>query len=192
MLNTFSPKTIEQEILLIDDDSDFADSLSEVLQDKGFTVEIVNNGEDAKAAVSSSSPGLALIDIRLGSTNGINLIEDLHQIKQDLLCVIMTAHTSEEMAISALRNGAYDYLRKPFDINYFLVVVNRCFDRIFIEQQKQRVETELKISETRYQQLYHETPAMFFTVSKSGAILSANKYGAECLGFSVDQMQQQF
>ena len=192
MLNTFSNKTKEQEILLIDDDSDFTDSLSEVLQDKGFTVEIVNNREDAKAAVSSSNPGLALIDIRLGSTNGINLIEDLHQIKQDLLCVIMTAHTSEEMAISALRNGAYDYLRKPFDINYFLVVVNRCFDRIFIEQQKQRVETELKISETRYQQLYHETPAMFFTVSKSGAILSANKYGAECLGFSVDQMQQQF
>ena len=191
MSNTVNANQYNQPILLVDDDNDFADSLSGVLRGKGYSVSVVNNSEDAVEAVSSLNPKLALIDVCLGQTNGINLILDLHHIKQDLLCVMMTAHTSEEIAISALRNGAYDYLRKPFDINHFLALVDRCFDRILIEQQRKIAETELKRSEARYQKFYHETPAMFFTISITGVILSVNKYGAEYLGYATHEMQQQ-
>ena len=69
-----------------------------------------------------------------------------------MLCVIMTAYADLETAIEALKRGAYDYLRKPFDFQELTATLGRCFDKIRLEQANQRAQTALKDSEMRFLQ----------------------------------------
>ncbi|MEJ2108278.1 MAG: response regulator [Acidiferrobacteraceae bacterium] len=129
-------------ILIVDDDADFALSLLDVLESRGYQVAIAHDVPSGREKAQQLDAQVALVDIRLRRDSGINLIAQLKEINPDILCVIMTAYAAMDNAIEAIHEGAYDYLQKPLDMRYLLATLNRCFEKLWLESEKAAVEAE--------------------------------------------------
>ncbi|MBN1979345.1 MAG: response regulator [Anaerolineae bacterium] len=132
----------EGRILIVDDDVDFALSLLDVLESRGYQVEIAHDIPSGKEKTAHLNAQVALVDIRLRHNSGINLIAQLKEINPDILCVMMTAYAATDNAIEAIHEGAYDYLQKPLDMRYLLTTLDRCFEKLQLEDDKAKAEAE--------------------------------------------------
>jgi len=133
-------------ILIVDDDGDFGQSLCNLLFLEEFNPIYANSFEKASEALSQARPSVALIDIRLGNHSGIELLCELKRKDPDLICIMMTGYASEDTAIEALQEGAYDYLRKPFDMKELMAALRRCFEKLTITREKLEAQAGLKKS----------------------------------------------
>jgi signal transduction histidine kinase len=121
-------------ILIVDDDVDFADSLVDILAPHGYEIAIADRPETALAALERAAPAVALLDVRLKLSSGVDLLSRLTAQAPGLICVMMTAHADTQTAIKALRNGAYDYFDKSFVPNELLAMLDRCFEKLQLEE----------------------------------------------------------
>lgn len=183
-----APVLLSRHVLIVDDDADFGASLSDMLAFHGYRVSLANQPARARELLTMTDIEVALIDLRLGRTSGLTLLSDLQRQHPNLVTVLMTACASADTVIEALREGAYDYLRKPFHPNELFVALQRAFERIDLKRAKQQTEQALRRSEERYRLLYDNNPSMYFTVAADTTILLANRFGAEQLGYSVVEL----
>ena len=102
-------------LLIVDDDIVVRDSLGKWFESEGFDVTIAAGAPPALEILSHERFDLALVDIKMPGVDGIELQAKLQQIDPDMPVVIMTGYASVETAVRALKNGAYDYITKPFD-----------------------------------------------------------------------------
>ena len=140
-------------IMIVDDDIDFAASLKLILENEDYQPLVAHSEEEALETARENTVDLAFLDIRLGQDDGINLLLKLKEVQPDILCVMVTGFGSIETAIQALRNGAYDYLRKPVNPEELLATLRRGFEKVRLIKERQardirtqQLEDELKKS----------------------------------------------
>ncbi len=102
-------------ILIVDDEPSVRDSLSHWFRDDGYEVAAAEGAADALTRLAERRWDLALVDIRMRGTDGIELQRKMREIDPDLVVIIMTGYASVDTAVAALKNGAYDYITKPLD-----------------------------------------------------------------------------
>jgi signal transduction histidine kinase len=127
-------------VLVIDDDVDLAESLQEILASRGYNAVVAHNIAGAEATAKALLPQVAIIDVNLGRENGLTLITTLKESFPDILCVVITARAEVEHAIEALRRGAFDYLLKPLHPLETLSRLEKCFDKIALQERAERAE----------------------------------------------------
>jgi PAS domain S-box-containing protein len=132
-------------VLVVDDDRDFADSLRNLLVLEGCDVEVAYSRASALDALDRVEFEVALIDIRLDDQDGLALVSEFRQRREDVICVIMTAYASVESAIQALQRGAYDFLCKPFYPEDLIATLDRCFERLTLARGREVAEHTLSI-----------------------------------------------
>lgn len=140
-------------LLIVDDDVDFAESLVDVLKPRGYEVVLAHTADGALRAIDGFAAQVALLDIRLDRSNGIDLIPRLKTVRPNILCLAMTAYAAIENAVEALKNGAYDYLRKPLDAHELLATLDRSFEKLRLEEEKARAENDLRIRNRELEEL---------------------------------------
>jgi DNA-binding response OmpR family regulator len=104
-------------ILLVEDDLSLADSLKTALSREGFTTNHVASGKAALLAVETEPPQLVILDLGLPDMDGLEVLKQLHQGKEPLLVLVLTARNTTEDKVSGLDLGADDYLAKPFEMS---------------------------------------------------------------------------
>jgi len=102
-------------LLIVDDELIVRDSLSKWFREENYDVSTADSAAAALALLAERPFDIALVDIKMPGTDGIELQRRLKEINPDLVVIIMTGYASVETAVSALKNGAYDYVTKPFD-----------------------------------------------------------------------------
>jgi two-component system, NtrC family, response regulator HydG len=102
-------------ILIVDDEPSVRDSLSRWFRDDGYEVGTAEGANDALTRLAEKKWDVALVDIRMRGTDGIELQSRMKEHDPDLLVIIMTGYASVDTAVAALKNGAYDYITKPLD-----------------------------------------------------------------------------
>jgi signal transduction histidine kinase len=132
-------------ILIVDDEQDFAVSTARMLRLEGVECLIAHDGDGAFAILDAEELQVALLDIRLKGEDGIRLAQRLRAAHPQLIVVIMTAYTSVDSAVAALKAGAFDYLRKPFFLDELMSALGRCFDICDLRQAKAETERELHL-----------------------------------------------
>jgi len=140
---------LEKRVLIVDDDEDFALILTDVLESRDYTVKSAGNAAKAIELCRGFKPDVALLDIRIGKDNGIDIIQPLKEMHPALICVMMTAYSGTDNAVLALRQGAYDYLRKPLETQELLHTLERCYEKICLQKEKQHTANALLQSEKR-------------------------------------------
>ncbi len=133
-----------RDILVIDDDRDFADSLAQLLRLEGFAVETAYSANDAIKVLKRHSVAIALIDIRLGRGSGVQLIRELRAYRPEVIAIMMTAYVSVDTAVQAIQEGAYDYLCKPFFTEDLLATLQRCFERSRLLKEREEAEAAVR------------------------------------------------
>ncbi len=115
-------------ILIADDEEDVRALLTEVLDEEDYTVVTVDNGQKAVDFVAKSSPDCVLLDVRMPVMDGMEAFLKIREISPDLPVIFITAYGSSDLAIKAMKKGAYDYLTKPFDIEEVKIKVRKAIE----------------------------------------------------------------
>jgi two-component system response regulator RegA len=100
-------------VLVVDDDVRFAETLARALQRRGWATSIAHTIDDALAAARAHAVDAAIVDLRLGDEDGLQLIEPLHKLGERIRIVVLTGYASIATAVKAIKLGADDYLAKP-------------------------------------------------------------------------------
>jgi two-component system nitrogen regulation response regulator GlnG len=103
-------------LLLIDDDQDVLYSIRRNLESPEVELTTASSGEEGLKLIPKLRPDLVLMDIRMGGMNGLETLRRIRQLDTKLLVILMTAYGTTQMAIEAMKLGAYDYLLKPFEV----------------------------------------------------------------------------
>lgn len=116
----------QTKLLVIDDEVGIQNLLMRVLKGEGFDVRAAGSGEEGVAMAQDDVPDLVLCDIKMPGMDGIETLAKLKEISENTEAIMLTAHSTVESAVSAMKLGAADYLKKPFDIEELKVIINKC------------------------------------------------------------------
>lgn len=120
-----SPNDSGCDVLIVDDEESMREFLDIVLANEGLRVEVVDSGERALAFLQHTKPRLFIQDLRMGGLDGMDLLEQVKAQHPTLPVLVMTAYSSWDTAVEAMRLGAFDYLKKPFDTDQVRSIVQR-------------------------------------------------------------------
>ena len=107
----------DRSLLLVDDDEPFVRRLAKAMEKRGFAPQTAGSVAEGRAAVQDHPPAYAVIDLRLGDGNGLDVVEALHARRPECRVVILTGYGAIATAVAAVKIGAIDYLSKPADAN---------------------------------------------------------------------------
>jgi two-component system, NtrC family, response regulator AtoC len=147
-------------ILVVDDDAVARDLLAEALKKEGYSVEAYGSGEEAIARGREGRVDLVLTDIRMRAVDGLTVLREFKRMSQDTAIVVLTAFGSLEGAIEAIKQGAYDYLAKPFKKEEIKLVVQRSLDHCRLLRENTKFREELKKNKDDWSPLVGSSPAM--------------------------------
>ena len=130
-------------ILIVDDEAGIRSLLSRVLK-KEHHIQEAGDGKSALGAIGSFQPDLLICDLKMPEMDGMEVLRHLHRKGNDLLSIVLTAHGTVETAVEAMKLGAFDYLRKPFDVEEVKVVVEKALAIHDLRQEVQDLRKQVK------------------------------------------------
>ncbi|MGH7026675.1 sigma-54-dependent transcriptional regulator [Brevundimonas sp.] len=132
------------DILVVDDEADIRELVSGLLEDEGHSVRVAANSDEALAAIRARKPSLAVLDIWMqgGGLDGLELLDVVKGLDEDLPIVMISGHGNIETAVSALKRGAYDFIEKPFKSDRLVVVVERALEAASLKRENRRLRTQ--------------------------------------------------
>jgi len=146
-------------LLIVDDELSVRDSLGKWFREEGYEIGTAENASDALTLMAEKKWDLALLDIKMHGTDGIELQKRLHELDPALVCILMTGYASVETAVTALKNGAYDYVCKPLDPDDIAHLVSKALAHKRAEQENIRLrETVAEV--TRPDDIVGQSPAI--------------------------------
>ena len=136
---------MKTEILVIDDNVDIRFLICNILKEKGYTVRSATNYKQAFNEINSKLPNLAIIDIKLdkGDKDGIDLLKVLMKKDKSLPVIMISGHANVQVAVEAIRIGAYEFVEKPFSSEKLLNYVKRAIEVTQIKEEKSNAENKL-------------------------------------------------
>lgn len=118
------------DILIVDDERDIRELIGDILRDEGYATRLAANSDQCMAEINAAPPGLMILDIWLKDSkmDGIDILKTVRRSNPDVPVVIISGHGNIEIAVAAIKQGAYDFIEKPFNIDQLLVVISRAME----------------------------------------------------------------
>lgn len=126
-------------ILVVDDELGIREGCRRALTPHGFEVEVAENGPAALRKLRETRFDVLLLDVMLPGMSGLEVLEQARQLDPDLICIIITGYATVELAVQATREGAHDFIAKPFTADLLLQVVNRELERRELRREAERL-----------------------------------------------------
>lgn len=118
------------DILIVDDERDIRELISDILTDEGFSTRTAANSDECIEQINQEPPALMILDIWLKDSrmDGIDILKQVKRNNPDIPVVIISGHGNIEIAVAAIKQGAYDFIEKPFNIDQLMVVISRAME----------------------------------------------------------------
>ena len=146
------------DILIIDDEADIRNLVSGVLEDEGYVTRVAADGASGLDAIKARQPSLVILDVWLGDSDrdGIKILEIIKRDHPYVPVVMISGHGTIETAVTAIKNGAYDFIEKPFQTARLLLVIQRAIESARLKREN----ADLKIKVGDHVDLVGTSPAM--------------------------------
>ena len=133
------------EILIVDDNADIRNILNELIIDAGYKTRLAANYNQALSEIDKKMPDVAILDVKLdkGENDGIELLSHIKSKNQDVPVIIITGHANVEMAVNSLKQGAFEFIEKPFDQTRLLNFIKRAVENLNLKSQNKDYENKL-------------------------------------------------
>jgi two-component system, NtrC family, response regulator HydG len=146
-------------LLIVDDELTVRDSLGKWFREEGYEIGTAESASEALTSMAEKRWDVALLDIKMRGTDGIELQRRLHEMDPELMVIMMTGYASVETAVTALKNGAYDYVSKPLDPDEIAHLVKKALAHRRTEEENVRLR-ETVVEATRPNDLVGQSAAM--------------------------------
>ena len=123
-------------VLLVDDELEFLETLVKRLTKRGLNISTAKSGEDALKIVGGKGIDVTVLDVRMPGMDGIQTLREIKKIDPLMEVIMLTGHASVEVAIEGMELGAFDYLMKPADIDELFYKLQDAFKKKTIQQEK--------------------------------------------------------
>lgn len=147
-------------VFFIDDEKAIRDSLRQGLELAGFACQDFDRAQKALDLLTPEFPGIVLSDVKMPGLDGLELQRAVHLLDPDLPVVLVTAHGDINMAVEAIRAGAYDFIEKPFDPELILDLVRRALEKRRLVLENRQLRRDLEAAEGLEARLVGSSPAM--------------------------------
>ena len=133
------------EILIIDDNADIRNIINDLIVDAGYKTRLAANYNQALNEIDKKLPDVAIIDVKLdkGDNDGLELLSHIKKKNSEIPVIIITGHANIEMAIRALKSGAFEFIEKPFNQERLMNFVNRAVENINLKNKNKEFEDKL-------------------------------------------------
>lgn len=156
-------------ILVIDDDPGLRKSLTMILKDAEYDVTTAGSGEDGLRIAAAGTPDVILTDVRMPGMGGLEFLDAYREAGGDALVLVMTAYGSMDLAVEAMKKGAYDYLPKPFGADEVLLTVKKAEERERLRREVGRLRNEVR-TEVKFGDIIARAPAMVRALEVAGKV----------------------
>ena len=156
-------------ILVIDDEPGLRKSLSLILGDAGYTVVTASDGEEGLRKLEEDRPELVLCDIRMPGLGGLDFLARARESGTEALILIMTAYGSMDLAVQAMKAGAYDYIPKPFGADEVLLTIRKAEEREQLQREVGRLRQEVR-ADRRFGEIVARSPGMMRVLELAGKV----------------------
>jgi two-component system, NtrC family, response regulator AtoC len=146
-------------VLIIDDEPGLRQTVSLILADEGYEVHTASDGEEGLARALEVQPDMILCDVRMPRLTGLEFLEKYRESTGTGMVIVMTAYGGMEMAIQAMKKGAYDYIQKPFSPDQLVLTLKKAEERETLRREVTRLREEVSI-DRRYREIVVKSPAM--------------------------------
>ncbi len=145
------------DILIVDDERDIRELIADILQDEGYSTRLAANSDECMKEINTAPPGLIILDIWLKDSqmDGIDILKTVKRDNPDIPIVIISGHGNIEIAVAAIKQGAYDFIEKPFNIDQLMVVIRRAMEA----SKLRRENAELRRSDVTSSVMVGSSPA---------------------------------
>ncbi|MDC0216620.1 sigma-54 dependent transcriptional regulator [Pelagibacteraceae bacterium] len=126
-------------VLIIDDEKDICFLISEILKDEKYTTFTAQNSDEAISNFYKNKPDLIILDVWLSNSklDGIEILKEFKNINKNIPVIIISGHGTVDLAVSAIKNGAYDFLEKPFNSDKLIILSNRAIENSRLKNENQ-------------------------------------------------------
>jgi two-component system response regulator AtoC len=146
-------------VLIIDDEPGLRHTVSLILSEEGYEVQSASDGEEGLARALDLKPDMILCDVRMPRLPGLEFLERYRAGGGAAMVIMMTAYGSNELALKAMKAGAYDYLSKPFQADELILTLKKAEERESLRREVSRLREEVTI-QRRYRDIITKSPAM--------------------------------
>ncbi|MDO6763582.1 sigma-54 dependent transcriptional regulator [Agarivorans sp. 1_MG-2023] len=147
-------------VIIIDDDPDILRSLKQTLELEDYECLSFESAEQALRQIKRTWPGVIISDINMPGLSGLEMMQRAHQIDADLPIILLTGHGDISMAIKAIRDGAYDFLEKPFSTSHLLEVLQRALEKRRLTLENRELKAELDAQSGPGPRILGSTPSI--------------------------------
>jgi two-component system response regulator AtoC len=155
-------------VLVVDDEENIRLVLRTLLKKHGYEVEVADSGESALAMVDTFGPDVILTDVRMPKMGGLDLIATLKAKQHPATVIVMSAYGNFDLALEAMKAGAYDYVGKPFKPEEIVLALRKAEERESLRRENRALKEQIR-AENRFESILAKSPAMdeiFRTISK--------------------------
>ncbi|MDJ0784503.1 MAG: response regulator [Desulfosarcinaceae bacterium] len=176
-------------ILIVDDEPRLCSSIEALLAREGYHTQSVHSGHEAIARIKHKGYDLVLLDLFIQDMEGYEVLDYINRLRPEIQVIMMTGMASVDSARVALRKGAYDYLRKPFEHQALLKTISNALEHRRLRARHKRAERALRKSEEKYRSVFHNTGTATVIIEADLTISEANAKAADILGTLRPQVE---
>ena len=133
-----------ESILIVDDEPAILNSLTKILEDEGYQVQVAKSGAETLKLISTDLPDLVLLDIWMPEMDGLETLKRVRELSPRLQVMMMSGHGSIETAVKAIKLGAYDYIEKPLSLEHVTLRVRHALDQHRLEEENLSLRTQVE------------------------------------------------
>ena len=130
-------------ILVVDDDPYIQEALGDRLESLGYRVSRASDGQQALDLIDYQDPQMVFLDIEMPRMKGLDVLREIRKREKDFPVVMITAYGSIDLAVEAMKEGAYDFIPKPFKANHIALVVEKAMERQRLRREKEVLSEEV-------------------------------------------------
>lgn len=176
-------------ILVVDDEEDIRDGSERILSRQGFQVIKASRGEEALEILSKDQIAIVFLDLKMPGMEGMEVLERIMKLDESILVIVVTGFATVETAIIALKNGAYDFIPKPFEPDRMRIIAKRAADKILLtrearlsELERRRTLSDLDTEKSRLHTIVKSLPNGVLVTNTQGVVVLINPACCHYLG----------
>jgi two-component system, OmpR family, phosphate regulon sensor histidine kinase PhoR len=182
------------QVLVVDDEQDIREGSARILKRIGFDVATASRGEEGLESLAVRPAAIVLLDLKMPGIDGMEVLGRIREMDETVLVIVITGYATVETAIEAMKQGAYDFIPKPFEPDQLRIVVNRAAEKIRLtreadklERERRRTLVDLDTEKSRISTILHSLPDGVVVTNHEGRAVLVNPAARSLLDLPDDQ-----